>query len=492
MDTIYSIMVENVKKIGNREFITYINDNGNIIQKNYKEYFQDVIGVTNYFRKKNIKRQKIALLAENSYEWMVCSIAIILSNNILVPLDHRLLKEQISETILFSEVTHILYSIDYYPKIENFKSKIQISTINTENNEDIDIETNQNDLCLIMFTSGSTGISKGVMLTQKNLISNLKSLYTRSEFSENYIVLGILPMFHIFSFSLDILWCILFGKCLVLNNRFEELMNNIKKFRVFRVCLVPVIAERILNDLSNFYNQNPNISRENVKYKLLGPNFKRICIGGAYINPKLKKEFLLFGIEVVCGYGMTETAGVVSSDEGVENRIGSVGAILSCNNVKIVNNEILIKGSNVSEGYFKNEEDFVKSHNGEWLCTGDLGYIDQNNYLYVIGKKKNLIITNNGENVSAEELEKMFYNYEGIKELIVYQKDNTIAVEIFPDMIFFATKKKLEMNRYFAKIIHQINKRNPGYMHIHSFSLRDKEFEKTSTMKIKRDDYYYK
>ena len=498
MNTIYSIMKENIQKFGDRRLVTYISSDKKNIQKKYIDFYYDVMKTANYFLAKNIKRQNIALVAENSYDWMVASIAIIISDNILVPLDYRLPDDKISELINFADISGIIYSESIFSKIKTIDPKVNLWEIsgliaeNQKNSIKFDVETNPDDLCLIMFTSGSTGESKGVMLSQDNLVSNVISSYVHAKVAEEYNQLSILPMFHIFSLSLDILWGVLFGVSLVLSNGMEQLVNDIKEYEIQRICLVPMLAESILNKLNFYHSKNLHLTKDQVRNALLGESFKRICIGGAYIHPELRKGLMSFGIEAVCGYGMTEASAVISSEEGTEIRSGSVGEILPCNEVKIVNDEIWVKGRNVTKGYYKNPQATADIFEGEWLCTGDIGYKDQNNNLFVIGKKKNLIITNNGENVSPEELEKKVLAYSGIKELIVYQKENRIEAEIFPDKEYFAEKKETEIKQYFLKIIQEINKKNPGYKHIQGVSLRDKEFEKTASMKIKREGYYYK
>ena len=498
MNTIYSIMKANIQKFGDRKFATYRNSNKEIIVKKYIDFYQDTMRMAAFFAGNNIRKQKIALIAENSYEWIVSSVAIMISDNVLVPLDYRLPDDKISELIDFAEVSYIIYSQSVSSKIEKasfVKSKIDIKVLFEEslkNDEEVITETNPTDLCLIMFTSGSTGESKGVMLSQDNLIENVISSYVHANFIEEFNQLSILPMFHIFSLSLDILWAVLMGMSLVLSNGMDEFVKEFKTFEIHRVCLVPMLAEFILRALTTEHSRNLNLAKEEVKNNLLGNDFRRICIGGAYIHPDLRKGLMSFGIEVFCGYGMTEASAVISSEEGTDIKSGSVGEILPCNEVKIVNDEILVKGRNITKGYFKNQEATEEIFDGEWLCTGDIGYKDQNNYLFVIGKKKNLIITDNGENVSPEELEKKFLSYSGIKELIVFQKDNRIEAEIFPDVNYFPNNNEMEMKQYFSKIIQEINKTNPGYKHIQGFSFRFTEFEKTASMKIKREKYYYK
>ena len=216
---------------------------------------------------------------------------------------------------------------------------------------------------------------------------------------------------------------------------------------------------------------------------MLGEHFRRIILGGAFIEPKLREGLLSYGIEVICGYGMTEATGPVSSEEGAGARAGSVGDILPCNEVKIIDNEICIRGTNVMQGYYHDEQTTAEHLQDGWLKTGDYGYI-KDHYLYITGKKKNLIITSNGENVSPEELEKYLHESPMIREVICFQKDDQIQAVIYPNMETF-NQETLDA------WVKSVNQRLPMYKQIRKYTVTDKELEKTSSMKIKRESYYF-
>lgn len=495
MQNLYSIIKANTPKFGDRVLIKYRKDN-KVIEKTYSDLFNDSNKLINYFTQENIKNKKIAIISENSYEFFVCFIAGISTNNILIPLDNRLPEDKLDYLIKTSETSILLYSNNIKGLVDKLNTQVQKYCMQDlllvdASTELPNVDSNPDDVCLIMYTSGSTGESKGVMLSQNNFIINTKAIIETANMPERYSELSVLPMFHIYALSLDVIWPLLYGNTIVLSSGMSSILSELKEFNIYHICVVPMLAEYICNALLLELKKNPACSRQEIKNKVVGDVLKRFAIGGAYINTELRKELQSFGIDAYVGYGMTECV-VVATDEGVRIKKGAVGQVLPCNTIKIIDDEICIKGQNVMKGYYNNPEATAEVLIDGYLHSGDIGYLDINNYLYIIGKKKNLIITSNGENVSPEELEKQLLEFEGIKELIVYQKNDIIALEVFPDMKYFNGKDQKEILKYFSEKVRLLNNKNPGYKHIKEISLRDTEFEKTSTMKIKRENYYYK
>lgn len=460
---------------------------------------QDIYAVAKAIKDMGYQREKFILIGENSYRWMVYALGIIVSDNILVPVDNRMDKKSYNEMVQRVDAKGVCYSKAVEATVEDAGSqesgiyKVNINESELKPGEDaVSWDSDIDDIALIMFTSGSTGASKGVCLSQRNLIvSAISSVEHALVDADSFKNIICLPMYHIFCFAVDFLWLIVKGCPIAINSSVIALKNEIKEFEASRVCMVPMMAETILTGLHMTKNQNSDLNSDKVRELTLGKNFKRIILGGAFIEPALREGLVSYGIEVICGYGMTEATGPVSSEEGAGARAGSIGDILPCNEVKIIDNEICVKGDNVMSGYYNDPEATKETMQDGWLKTGDFGYI-KDNYLYITGKKKNLIITANGENVSPEELETYIHESPMVKEVVCFQKNNQIRALIYPNLENIEQVALDDIREKLYGFIRELNRRLPFYKHIQYIELTDKELEKTPSMKIKREKYYYK
>ena len=217
-----------------------------------------------------------------------------------------------------------------------------------------------------------------------------------------------------------------------------------------------------------------------------GGKLKTICSGGAYLDPDYVDRFAEYGITILQGYGMTECAPVISNNLEWDNRKGSVGKLLPNCEGKIVDNEIWIKGSSVMQGYYKMPEQTAETLEDGWLKTGDLGYIDEDNYVYITGRKKNLIILANGENVSPEEIENQIIKDDLVKEIIVRDKDKVIQAEIFPDYEYAEAAGISDIPAKLQEVLDAYNSDAPLYRRVLDLVVRETEFEKNTSKKIKR------
>lgn len=460
---------------------------------------QDIYAVAKAIKDMGYQRGKFILIGENSYRWMVYALGIIVSDNILVPVDNRMDKKSYQEMVQRVDAKGVCYSKAVEATVEDAGSqesgiyKVNINESELKPGEDaVSWDSDIDDIALIMFTSGSTGASKGVCLSQRNLIvSAISSVEHALVDADSFKNIICLPMYHIFCFAVDFLWLIVKGCPIAINSSVIALKDEIKEFEASRVCMVPMMAETILTGLHMTKNQNSDLNSDKVRELTLGKNFKRIILGGAFIEPALRERLVSYGIEVICGYGMTEATGPVSSEEGAGARAGSIGDILPCNEVKIIDNEICVKGDNVMSGYYNDPEATKETMQDGWLKTGDFGYI-KDNYLYITGKKKNLIITANGENVSPEELETYIHESPMVKEVVCFQKNNQIRALIYPNLENIEQVALDDIREKLYGFIRELNRRLPFYKHIQYIELTDKELEKTPSMKIKREKYYYK
>lgn len=503
MKTIKEMLECAAAKYGKNIAVQYIDEKKRIVEKTYEDLKRDSELIAYHLSEKGYKKTNIAILSDNSYEWMISFFGIILSGNVAIPLNDKLPVEELNEILKRAGVKTFLYHKDRKALAEQIKAENGIKEAVCMNEYpsfeteafaayEVPDAADAAECCMIMFTSGTTGGSKGVMLSQKSLLTDAVSASEQSGCRhDNTHILSVLPMFHIFALSVDVLWSVVQGFPIAINTSFPEIMKNAKRFGVTRICMVPMMAEYIYNSMVQLLGKQPQKPKRAIAEEVLGTKIKYLVFGGAYLEPEFRSRLASFGLEVKCGYGMTETSCVISTEEGVENKEGTVGHILDCNQVKIVNGEICVRGDNVMMGYYQDDEATGEVMEQGWMRTGDIGYMDEENYLYITGKKKNVIITASGENVSPEELEKKLLVYDLVKEVIVYQKKNQIAAEIYPDADYMIREKLDNAEAAIRRMIEEVNAKNPSFKHIHSFTTRDTELEKTSTMKIKREKYYY-
>ena len=285
------------------------------------------------------------------------------------------------------------------------------------------------DLAAILFTSGTTGQSKGVMLRNSNLMDNATCEPDLGYHGDKRLT--VLPVHHVFCFTCDVLCSLWYGRTLCVNDSLMRILKNLKIFKPTDATFVPMISASILKRMQQMAEKNPD--KIAIGKEVFGEDFSVIYSGGAYLSPDIIRGFKEFGIEIAQGYGMTECSPRICTGVKFSPQPESVGRVVPGCEVKIVDSEIWVKSPSVMMGYYKNPEETAKTLTDDgWLKTGDLGYINDG-YLYITGRRKNLIILENGENVSPEEIENRFVTFEPIKEMVVFEHDHTIAAEIYPD-----------------------------------------------------------
>ena len=335
-------------------------------------------------------------------------------------------------------------------------------------------------LCTIMFTSGTTGKSKGVMLTHRNMAENATCLDMK--LPERSVVLTVLPIHHAYCLSMDILKGFSLGAILCINDSLLRVAKNIKLFQPNMILMVPLMIETMARKLEDAAGLPPELVRKEV----FGENLTTIFSGGAYLNPALIDLFEKYGITIQQGYGMTECSPVISTNLSWNIRKDSVGQLMPNCQAKSVDGELWVKGSSVMMGYYKMPEETAEALEDGWLKTGDLGYVDQDNFVYLTGRKKNLIITKNGENVSPEELENKIGENRLVLEVLVRENEGMIEAEIFPDYEYAKKQGIEDMRAALQEVIDQYNLNAPAYKKVYRLKVRETEFEKTPSRKIKR------
>lgn len=494
----------------------------NEVSRKYKEeFYLDVKQIGNVFHNMFEKGSHIALLGKTSYEWLACYFGIMNSENVVIPLDRELPNDELREVVEFSDAVCILYDDSCLEKIRFLEKCLKQSVkyisiqpiegqkcvwdiVDAIKNTGVwEGEPKASDVAEIVFTSGTTGKSKGCMITHGNLACNAMNCSRLIQLTNKDRALSILPVSHTFEISAGILTPLCCGVTICINESLKYLVPNMLNYRPTVMTVVPLIVE-------TFYK---NIWREIKKYKKLkrtklimnltwllykchidirrrvfspiidrfGGELRVLVVGGAYMEPRIIKDFAKLGITIIQGYGITECAPVVSSNTDKLIKYNSVGKVVNNTRVKIVDGEILVKGPIVMKGYYKNKQATEEAFDEGWFKTGDLGYLDSDDYLYITGRKKNLIILNNGENISPEYLERKILLLSYVKEVVVSERDGKIQAEVLLDT------ESEEANERIAEDIVKLNKKMPDYMKIANIFIRKEEFEKTSTSKIKRN-----
>ena len=501
---------------GERDAYRYLVDDV-VMHKTYLELKGDVIAAASWMHKQDWQRKHIGILGGSGYSWIVAFLGIEISDNIVIPLDNMLPKQELSELFKMGDIEVLFISKEFQPMAQSilegdnsittvicFEDAVWKTMLQTR---PVELPSLNPEACSeILFTSGTTGISKGVELSQKNIVSNINDI-RRMDFAQNVkgdpIVMSVLPIYHTFELTVDNLGVLYCGATVCINDKLENIVANMQRFRPAVILIVPTIAEvfykKIMESMESGKNKRKaafakkcnrtlgkmKIDARRTLYKSvlakLGGNLTNIVVGGAALRPEIGEAFEEFGIHMYQGYGLTECAPLVAANYPDNNKYGSVGQPVSSMKVKIVDQEILVKGDGVMRGYYKNPQATAEAIQDGWFHTGDLGYQDGDGYLYITGRSKNLIILDNGKNIYPEELEGYIMKVPGVKDVMVYDDNGKISALVLPTRPGDnALAKEIKQG------IRKINENLPAYKRITGLDYRAQEFPKTTTLKIKR------
>lgn len=510
--TIYELLTEAEKAYGPQDAIRYkiksVGEGGKketkVEAKTYTQLKTDSERFASVLAELGEKGKHIAIVGATSYSWIAAYYGTVSSGSVAVPLDANLPAEDLCELIDRADVTTLVYdetkaevAQKASKQCAGLKNLIAMHSVSAQpetpvpgvmsmweliqrTEPDGNCDPKPEDLATIMFTSGTTGKSKGVMLTHRNLAENATALDMGYE--PGMVVMSVLPIHHAYCLSMDILKGTSIGAIICINDSLLRVAQNIKLFEPNMILMVPLMVETLAKKLE----EAALIPAPIIKAKVFGKQFHTICSGGAYLNPKYIDLFKKYGITILQGYGMTECAPVISTNSNDAMKAGSVGKCMPNCQVKILEEEIWVKGTSVMQGYYKMPEETAQTLEDGWLRTGDLGYVDEDGFLFLTGRMKNLIITPNGENVSPEEIENKLGEERLIQEVLVRDSEGVIEAEIFPDLEYAAKKKIKDVPARLQKIIDEYNAAAPLYKRIFKLKVRDVEFEKNTTKKIKR------
>ncbi|MBQ3427443.1 MAG: AMP-binding protein [Clostridia bacterium] len=495
-------------------------ENNRIKEKTYSEFQNDINALGTYFYYNGLKKSRIAVIGENSYEWILTYYTTVIGGGVIVPVDRDLKTDAIINVLRDSGAKALIYTDSYNAIIEDVRKGAGVKVINKnsfpeliaegktllEKGKDkyLRIEPNEREMSTIIYTSGTTGKPKGVMLCQQGIMEDCWQAAQYVKVTGASML--VLPIHHTFGFTAGVAAVMFFRVPLCINKSLRTFMTDMQVFKPNNMFVVPMfieamhkkiwksIADKNMTTAVKALIKTSNglrkigIDRRKTMFSQIhesfGGNLSVIISGGAALDPMYVKEFDDFGITLLNGYGITECSPVVAvnSNNGKdENRIGSVGLVLPDTDVKIINEddngngEICVKSDIVMLGYYNNKEATAEAMENGWFNTGDIGYLDEDNYLYISGRKKNLIILNNGKNIYPEELEELIMRIPDVIEVVVYNEDETITAEIY-------TENPAAVQR----AMKVLNRGLPVYKVIKNIKFRTTEFEKTTTKKIKR------
>lgn len=505
--TLYDLLVKAEEAYGTQDAVRYKvkdADQGGkkktkVEAKTYTQLRRDSEHISASLTELGEQGKHIALIGATSYSWITSYYGIVNSGSVAVPLDANLPAEDLCELIDRADVTTLVYDetkanvarmaaekcqgLTHLIAMEGETSvpnALHLWELAAKAPERTDFEPKPEDLATIMFTSGTTGKSKGVMLTHRNLAENATA--QDMGYEPGMVIMTVLPIHHAYCLSMDILKGTSIGAIICINDSLLRVAKNIKLFEPNMILMVPLMVETLAKKLE----EASFIPAPLVKAKVFGKQFHTVCSGGAYLNPDYIALFKKYGITILQGYGMTECAPVISTNSNSEKKDGSIGKCMPNCEAKIVDEEIWVKGTSVMQGYYKMPEETAETLEDGWLKTGDLGYIDEDGFLFLTGRKKNLIITRNGENVSPEEIENKLGANRLVQEVLVRDCEGLIEAEIFPDLEYASKKRIKDLEGELQKIIDEYNKTAPLYKRVFKLKVRDVEFEKNTTKKIKR------
>ena len=470
------------------------------MDRTYLDVDRDSMAVSRMVESMGMEGKHIALIGTTTYQWIVSYFGIVGSGSVAVPIDAQLPADAVCELLERADVEMLVFDEIRRDVAEAVKEKCpsvryilsmqaeeaadgvqSLSMLTALHAGEYEKELDGGQLATILFTSGTTGKSKGVMLSHRNLVDNAVCLDMK--IPAGTISMTLLPINHVYCLTMDIIKGLHIGLVICINDSIMHVQRNMKLFKPEIVLLVPLVIESIYGKLKDAGSLIP---KKMVAKAAFGGNLRIICSGGAYLDPDYVDKFKEYGITILQGYGMTECSPVISTNLEWENKKGSVGKLLPNCEAKVVDEEIWVRGSSVMQGYYKMPEQTAETLEDGWLKTGDLGYVDEDDFVYITGRRKNLIILANGENVSPEELENQLSRSALVKEILVREKDKVIEAEIFPDYEYAKKKHVKDIQGKLQELVDGFNQDMPVYKRIYSLIVRETEFEKTPSKKIKR------
>ena len=516
----------------------------------YKTLLKHINALGTKLYSMGLKNKRIAILGRNRYEWALGHLTSLLGGIVSIPLDKDLQIDELENSLIRSKADAIYFDEKYIEKIEEIKSRNttnvkeyicmskmpgydDIHTLKEEgqklleegDKEYISAKIDENAMNILLFTSGTTSKSKAVMLSHKNIASNLMDISSVLKVREDDRFLSFLPLHHTFECTTGFLLPLSVGASIAFCDGIRHIAENIKEYDITFMVSVPVLYENMCKKIMKSIKDQGKGTTVNVGMKVsnallkvgldirgklfkqvhdsLGSKLRLLVAGGAALDPDTEKTFNSLGINMVQGYGLTESSPVIAVEDDKYKKIGSIGKALPTLDVKIDKpneegiGELLVKGPTIMLGYYENEEATKETIDKEgWLHTGDLAKIDKDGFIFITGRKKFVIVLKNGKNVYPEELEILINKIAGVKECFVYGKpeddgDYKISAKIVYDKEImkdiYGVEEEKDIKEKLWKEVKTINKTMPKYKYIKGITITEEELIKTTTRKVKRN-----
>ena len=548
-------MLKNTRKeYGERVAFKFKTDKPDVFrEEKFNEYLDNIEALGTALIDIGLKDKRIAVISENRYEWTLGYLATVTGVGIVVPLDKSLPEIEIENSIKRSEVEAIFYSkkydeiMDKVRKQNDTKLKHFISMDNEKtdngvysikeliskgkellkqgNKEYLDAKIDNENMSIMLFTSGTTSMSKAVMLSHKNICTNLYDIMSTFDVNKEDTILSFLPLHHVFECTVGFLYPVAVGACITYCEGIRHIAENIKEYRVSVMISVPLLFENMYQKLWKTIEKQGKTKK--VKFGLfmsnlltkfgidkrrelfkeildsLGGKIRLFVAGAAAFDKEAEAGFNKFGIATFQGYGLTETSPVIAAEHPTVVKYGSIGQLYPSVQGKIWNpdkdgvGELVVKGDSVMLGYYDNEEATKSAFEGGWFHTGDLAYFDKDDYIFITGRQKSVIVLKNGKNIYPEELEGLINKIEGVKEPFVYGKpengdetDLKLNAKIVYDPEImkekFGLEKEEDIKEKLWKAVKDVNKGVPTYKYVKGITITTEELIRTTTQKVKR------
>lgn len=550
-NNIKEIIYNSAKKYKDHIAFTIKHQNGKEIEyenKTYPDVLNDINTLGKALYDLGAKGKRVAIIGKNRYEWVIAHLANLLGGIVSVPLDKDLQIEELESSLIRSKADYIVFDSKLTEKMQEIRNNnktnlkeficmdkkegfLSIEELlekgkKIENDEYVKNEIDNDAMGILLFTSGTTSKSKAVMLSQKNIASNIYAMQICEDIRDTDTNIAFLPFHHIFG-STCMVMMIASGVKTVFPDGLRYIKKNLNEYKVTIFVGVPILVEAIYKTIMKEIEKQGKtklikavIKFSNTLLKIhidlrrklfkqvinaLGGELRFVISGGAPADAKISKGFNELGIKTVQGYGLTETSPVIAAEDDNHMKNGSIGIPMRNVELEVVNKdeegigEIRVKGPNVMLGYYEMPEETAKVLKDGWFYTGDLGYVDNEGYIYITGRSKSLIVLKNGKKVFPEELETIINRLELVSESMVFglpdkqdKNDVKLSVKIVYDKEIvkekYPEKTEEEVYQIIWQQVKEINKGFPRYKHIQNMILTDKELIKTSTKKVKRQE----
>lgn len=455
--------------------------------------------------------EHIAILGKNCAAWITAFFAVVAGGAVAVPLSKDARTDELSYCVNKADCSVLIYDRasekqasalkESCPELELWEMHELVEKLLAYNGQ-YRYRPKMDEPAALYFTSGTTAQSRCVILTHRDLTSHCNAAMAALPLSPDDTGLSVLPPSHTFELMTNIVGALHCGGTLYINESIRTVKRDLQKYQPSILVVVPLVLQMLHKQIINtarkegrlealqkglklsraLHRVGIDISRELFKdvFAVLGGKMRYFLCGGAPLDKQLVEFYADLGITVLQGYGITECSPIVAANLPEANKVGSVGKAFACCEVKLIDGEICVRGDSVSPGYYKDDIATRAAFYDGWFHTGDLGYMDKNGFIFFTGRRKNLIVLPNGENVSPEELEEKLYRIDGVEDALVGQDGGVICAEVYADREVIPDRERLQA------LVDGVNLTLPSFKQMGRVTLRTEPFEKTSTQKIYR------